>query len=207
MSCFLVFHVLLIPLGVLHLCHSDTVMVNIFIIKIYFQERHIWVSWLNVVTSVGNFSKNNNVTVGFFNVTLYESDWLIHSMNLIINQSLLSMAKFYLINYEMDSNILASITNSTFGQLKVDNRYEITIRSCILEGNAWRKFALMEITNSTVNIMNCYFHGFKTISGPAILNATSLTVHLETSRFFDNILQSWRDANFPRNYWLAQVYI
>ena len=45
----------------------------------------------------------------------------------------------------------------------------------------------MEITNSTVNIMNCYFHGFKTISGPAILNTTSATVHVETSRFFDNI--------------------
>ena len=52
------------------------------------------------MTSVGNFSKTNDVTVEFFNVTLYESDWLIHSMNLIINQSLVSMTKFHLANYE-----------------------------------------------------------------------------------------------------------
>ena len=144
-------------------------------------------SWLNVVTFVGNLSETDDVTVEFSNVTLYESDWLIHSMNLIVNQSLVSMIKFHLTNKEMDSNISALIINSTFGQLTVDKGCKITIKSSIVEGSVWRKVALMEITNSSLNIINCSFHGFNTISGPVILNATSVTVLIETSSFFDNV--------------------
>ena len=87
----------------------------------------------------------------------------------------------------MDSDIFVLITNSSFGQLTVDNGYEITIRTCIVEGSVWRKVALMEISNSTLNIIDCTFRDFKTVSGLAILNTTSVTVHVEASRFFDNI--------------------
>ena len=123
----------------------------------------------------------------FFNVTLYESDWSIHQMNLILNQSDVSTTKFHLTNKEKDSNIFALITRSSFGQLIVDNGYQVTIDRCVMKGSSWENFALMEIMNSTLNIINSVFHDFNTISGPAILNVNSSPVYVETSRFYDNI--------------------
>ena len=144
--------------------------------------------WLNVVTSVDTISQtNNNVTVEFSNVTKLESKWTIEGMDLNIKNSFLPKTHFHLSNYKVGKRNFAIITMSTFGHLKVETGFKIQISDCTFEGGPWESNALIDITSSVINIATSSFQGFKTYTGPAVLNAFSSTVNLEECQFLENI--------------------
>ena len=144
--------------------------------------------WLNVVTYIDKKSHNSmNVTVEFSNVTAIESKWTIEGMNLVVKNSFLPKTHFHLSNYKFGSSKLAVVIMSTFGQLTVDTGFHIQISDCMLKGGPFERSALIDIRDSTINITTSNFQGFKTYTGPAVLNAKSCKVYLENSQFEANI--------------------
>ena len=144
--------------------------------------------WLNVVASVDTiYESNNNVTVKFSNVTKLESKWKIEGMNLIIKNSFLPKTHFHLNNYNVQMSYSATIITSTFGQLTVENGYRVQISNCILKGGPWKSSALINITNSTMNITTTKFLNFKAYAGPGVLDVASSIINVKNSQFQANI--------------------
>ena len=129
----------------------------------------------------------NNVTVSFTNVSLYETKWAITDMNLVIYQSVFQTSSFSLLKEGNSITNLIKISNSTFGNLKICCGFKVLIVNCNVNGGKIWKDTLIDIENSNLNMTNCAFSNHKTANGAAVINAESSIIFIQNSNFTENV--------------------
>ena len=191
------------PLGLVHINERDTpTLIETVHLIFLFKNRHLWTRYLKVDTSSIRESNSQQISVEFSNISLFKSDWTIKGMNLIINQSDLVMTQLNLRMESVSESGFVKIYNSSFGKLKVLDKYDIEISDSRIEGTFGFKDSLIEITNYTLNISESVFSYHWTFLRPAVLNALSSTVYIWRTRFTKNhggtIIQIYRGNVYMR---------
>ena len=126
---------------------------------------------MSVETSAMQFTKSNNVSVHFRNVSLCKSNWVIFGLNLFMVES--TVQKFNIFSTTVGNhqeNNVVKIANSMWRELNVSDGYRITIFNSTINGSIMLEKTLVNIRNSELSIFNCMFRNLrKSNSGPAIL--------------------------------------
>ena len=182
--------------------HETPTLIETAHLIFLFKNRHLWTRYLKVETSSIGESNSQQISVEFWNILLFESDWTIKGMNLIINQSDLVTTQLNLRMESVSESGFVKIYNSSFGKLKVLDKYNIEISNSRMEGAFGFKDTLIEITNCTLNISESVFSYHWTFFGPAVLNALSSTVYIWKTKFTENhggtIIQIYRGNVYIR---------
>ena len=171
----------------MHINERDTsTLIETVHLIFLFKNRHLWTRYLKVETSSIRESNSQQISVEFSNISLFESDWTIKGMNLIISHSDLVMTQLNLRMKSVSESGFVKIHNSSFGKLKVLDKYDIEISDSRMEGTHWFKDTLIEITNCTLNISESVFSYHWSFLRPAVLNALSSTVYIWKTKFTVN---------------------
>ena len=187
----------------MHINERDTqTLIETVHLIFLFKNRHLWTRYLKAETSSIRESNSQQMSVEFSNISLFQSDWTIIGMNLIINQSDLVMTQLNLRMESVSETGFVKIYNSSFGKLKVLDNYDLEISDSRMEGTVGFKDTLIEITNCTLNISESVFSYHWTFLGPTVLNALSSTVNIWKTRFTKNhggtIIQIFRGNVYMR---------
>ena len=130
---------------------------------------------------------SDDISVEFKSITLVDAIWIIHRFNLVIEHSDISKSQI-LVNKAIEDKQtkLINISSSTFGHLRIASGYQIHISKCN-STNTFREQSLLDITNCSLDMMNCTFHYLtKTNSGAAILKAVNSYVQITNMKCSKN---------------------
>ena len=145
-----------------------------------------------MVTSADKNAFTETITVAFTGVSLFESDWIIHDMNLMINQSNLDKMNFTVGQEDKSEknnlNMKVSIYNSSFQHVHTANssEYNISIIECFIDGNERWKETLLSVRNSNVHIKDSFFKGHNADNGTSVIDALKSYVFIENTTFVHN---------------------
>ena len=128
-----------------------------------------------------------NITLN--EVTLDDSIWELHGLNLKIINAIVPKTKFLLYSNNKEDFIHSvNILSSSFGQLKVLMGFNINISNCYIDGNTRLSSTLIDIVDCNLSITNfIFFNQMKHDKGPAIINA--MACHIDIMNV--NILQNY----------------
>ena len=113
-----------------------------------------------------------DIVVKFANITLLNSTWKIHGLNLIVTKANLVKTQFYMEKrFKCKQSKFIKVLNSTFGSLFTSNGYEITISNSNIDGTTRLKKTLLGITKCSLTIINSNFYKLISDTGPAMMNA------------------------------------
>ena len=128
-----------------------------------------------------------NITLN--EVTLDDSIWELHGLNLKIINAIVPKTKFLLYSNNKEDFIHSvNILSSSFGQLKVLMGFNINISNCYIDGNTRLSSTLIDIVDCNLSITNfIFFNQMKHDKGPAIINA--MACHIDMMNV--NILQNY----------------
>ena len=145
----------------------------------FFQIKYPWFKNITVVTSIMHYTKVNEVSVRFTNVTLSKSTWTISGLNVFANNSILHIMKISPeINISQPRNKIVKISNSTWQQLNVSSGFHIKISDCKFNSSTILE-TFINIKHSMLNMRKCKFENLqKSNSGPAILYAENSVVEM-----------------------------
>ena len=121
-----------------------------------------------------------NVDAEFNNVTLLNSMWIIHGLNLIMAKANLSKTQFHMEKrfHEYQGKFI-NISNSTFGSLIASNGYEITISDSNIDSTTILRNTLVDIANSSLNIVNSGFYELRSNIVPVVIKAVTSQVKVQ----------------------------
>ena len=113
------------------------------------------------------------INIEFIDVTLLNSIWKIHGLNLIMEKTNLAKTLLYMVKQSHKSQMnFVNISNSTFGSL-ITYKYEITISDSNIDGTTRLNNTLVDITDSNLTIVNSRLFNISS----AIINA--FTSHIK----------------------------
>ena len=152
------------------------------------KEKYPWVRNLKVNISVMFHTSPATVKVTFYDAILIKSMWTIQGLNLLVNQTNLSQTHVLL--YASSSQRkpgIVSISNSTFGRLKIVGKYEANVYNCSINGATRPEVTLMDITNTKLHLHTSTFIRNVGNIGAAVLKATQSNVSIQQANFSGNV--------------------
>ena len=129
-----------------------------------------------------------DISVNFMSVSLSNTSWTIHGLNLFIIDSNLVTVQFF-IRHEQTCQICRreiKIVNSTFGSLNIRDDYNMCVSDCTLDGKTVTpNTTLLDVVGGTLNVSNSSFqylgncvYGFYIV--PSILRAVGCRTYMVT---------------------------
>ena len=124
-----------------------------------------------------------DISVNFMSVSLSNTIWTIHGLNLLINNSNLEKVKF-LISHQPICQICRreiKIVNSTFGPLNIRSGYNIHVSDCTIDGaTVTPNSTLLDVVGGTLSVSNSSFQhlGGGVIEVPLLLKAVGCRIHM-----------------------------
>ena len=126
------------------------------------------------------------ISVNFMSVSLSNTSWTIHGLNLLINNSNLEKVTF-LISHKPICQICRrqiDIVNSTFGHMNIRSGYNIHVSDCTIDGKTVTpNTTLLDVVGGALSVSNSSFqylsnrvHGFYIV--PTILRAVGCRIHM-----------------------------
>ena len=102
-----------------------------------------------------------NISVNFYDVSLSNTSWTIHGLNLYINDCNLVTVGFFIRHkpiYQIGRREI-KIVNSTFGHLNVKGGYNILVSDCTVDGATLApNSTLMDVVGGTLTVSTSTFH-------------------------------------------------
>ena len=136
-----------------------------------------------MISSTNIPSAKSNPSVNFLNVTAIAGDWGLTDMDLVLNQSDLSRAKFTVSMTRRDKIGYVEITNSTWGHVNASSGFEISVVHCYYT-NIRTTTPLLVATLCKVTIkLSTFSQDMEGFVGLALLNATSTDAQMLNVNF------------------------
>ena len=128
-----------------------------------------------------------NVTLAFTNVSLLNSNWSIHGLNVAMIKANLSQAWLWIHRIRKQANKgFVHITNSTFGYLNVSRQFDISMLNCYIDGTTRLQSTLIHTDGSNVTIKGSIIHKNKIEGFEPLIQATNSEVYLNEVNFTTN---------------------
>ena len=128
-----------------------------------------------------------DIVVKFANITLLNSTWKIHGLNLIVTKANLVKTQFYMEKrFKCKQSKFIKVLNSTYGSLFTSNGYEITISNSNIDGTTRLKKTLLGITKCSLTIINSIFYKLISDTGPAMINAVKSWITMQDVTISDS---------------------
>ena len=139
--------------------------------------------------------KDTICNVTLYGITLNDSTWTLHGINLKIIDSIVTKTIFVLMSDEKDHKRYLNISRSSFGQIKASRGIVINISNCSIHRNIRLTSTLIDIVKCNLSIENViFFNQIKYDKGPAIINAVEshicmVNVNISQSYALDGLLR------------------
>ena len=122
-----------------------------------------------MIKSKAQITGGLDIGIEFNNITLLNSTWKIHGLNLLMKKADLAQAQLYMEKGFRDKEgKFVQISNSTFGSLITTSEQEIAISDSNIDGTTRLNKTFLDITNSNLTIIDSKFHNLRSNTGPVI---------------------------------------